>query len=159
MAKLLQGKVIPFELVKGIVLIPGKADGVPGHFALDTGATQTVLNKTHCGAADAKTREAITFDNGTQNSALASKERALLEIEGEEIERNDPALMDMTYVETPLRSEKAGLVFLGSIGADLLGTGRLVVDYIHKKAVTANPRWRSGFGRCSSTGRPYRRRR
>lgn len=123
-----------FELVKGIALIPGKLDNVFGYFALDTGATQTVLNKTYCGVADTKAEKAITFDKGTKNSDILRKNRVLLTVADKEIEVTNPLIMDMAYVEIPLRSEKPELVFLGSIGADLIGTERLIVDYIHKQA-------------------------
>jgi hypothetical protein len=131
----LQGKPIAFRLVKGIVLIPGKIDNIAGYFALDTGATQTILNKAHCGAVNTAAEEAITFDNGTQSSEIASMDKALLTVADSEIEVASPCVMDMTYVEVPLRAENPDLVFLGSIGADMIGTERLVVDYIHKQAI------------------------
>jgi hypothetical protein len=133
--KNLEGKVITFELVKGIALIPGKIDNTDGYFALDTGATQTILNKEHCGVADITFEEAITFDKGTQSSAIASMDKALLTVDGTEIEVVSPNVMDMTYVEVPFRAENPNLVFLGSIGEDIIGTERLVVDYIHKQAI------------------------
>jgi predicted aspartyl protease len=133
--KNLQGKVIIFELVKGIALIPGKIDNICGYFALDTGATQTTLNKAHCGAVNTAAEKAITFDNGTQSSEIASMDKALLTVANTEIEVANPSVMDMTYVEVPLRTENPDLVFLGSIGADMIGTERLVVDYIHKQAI------------------------
>jgi hypothetical protein len=133
--KKLQGKEIPFELVKGIALISGKIDNICGYFALDTGATQTVLNKTYCCLTDATVEKAITFNNGTQSSELASKDKVLLTVGDTEIEVDNPVIMDMTYVETPLRDENPKIVFLGSIGADMIGKERLIVDYIHKLAI------------------------
>lgn len=134
----LQGKAIKFKLVKGIVLMDGKIDHISGYFALDTGATQTVLNKAYCRISDRGVKEestAITFDNGTQNSRIVSKENALLTIADKEIEVADPLFMDMAYVEVPLRTEDSKLVFLGSVGADMIGKERLIVDYIHKQVI------------------------
>lgn len=55
---------IDFELADGIILIPGSVNGIAGHFAFDTGATQTVLNKTYFSGNQAgEEKEAITFDS------------------------------------------------------------------------------------------------
>lgn len=43
--------------------------------------------------------------------------------------------MDMDYVERPLRETRPTLAFLGSIGADILGVGRLIIDYPHRQVI------------------------
>lgn len=52
---------------------------------------------------------------------------------------NNTPTMDMSYVETPLRTIKPGLCFLGSIGADLIGKDRLLIDYNDKHLVLNAP--------------------
>jgi len=120
-----------FELVEGIPLIPGTCGETFGCFAFDTGATQTVLNQAHC-AAEALPMEghsAVTFDNGTQSSGVSALHQAHLTLDGCPVELEHPTMMDMTYVEAPLQKSKEGLCFLGSIGADLIGQSRMLIDY------------------------------
>ncbi len=125
-------QTLRFELVEGIALIPGTCGDTSGYFAFDTGATQTVLNQAHC-AAEALPAEggksAVTFDNGTQSSGISELCQAHLTLDGCSVELEHPPLMDMTYVETPLQKSKEGLCFLGSIGADLIGQQRMLIDY------------------------------
>lgn len=128
-------KTVAFELVDGIALIRGKIGDTAGHFALDTGAAQTVFNQTYCDTANAAAKEAITFDGGTQSSKVSSGDSIRFTLSDEEIELKKPLLMDMTYAETPLRKEKPDLIFLGSIGADRLGTGLFLMDYPQRQAV------------------------
>ena len=222
-------KKVAFELIDGIILVSGEIKNVSGYFAVDTGATQTVLNKTCIGVQGATAvfgramqhrwlchppclpsgrlrrlsrhrrrlaaensegplgaptgglarpqgesrltpaepenaasvpvgtpsgvvsplytdtyihsttniveKKAITFDNSTQSSGISMKDTESISVSGEKIELNNVNIMDMDYVETPLRKAKPTLSFLGSIGADILGVGRLIIDYPRKQVV------------------------
>lgn len=129
-------KKAAFELIDGIILVSGEIENVSGYFAIDTGAAQTVLNKIYCDlATNVVEKEAITFDNGTQNSGIMVKDTERISVSGEEIELNNVSIMDMDYVERPLRKTKPGVVFLGSIGADILGGGCLIIDYPRKRVI------------------------
>lgn len=131
-----QEKKAAFELIDGIILVAGAINGISGHFAVDTGATRTVLNRTYCAqATDATETNAVTFDGGMQSSEISRKDKEIISVAGEEIELKSVPIMDMDYVERPLRKTNANLVFLGSIGADMLGVGRLIIDYHHHQVI------------------------
>ena len=69
-----QDKKVAFELIDGIILVPGEIKNVFGYFAIDTGATQTVLNKTYINSTtNIVEKKAITFDNSTQSSGISMK--------------------------------------------------------------------------------------
>lgn len=124
------------ELVDGIVLVPGSVNGLEGHFALDTGATETVLNATYCdGARGGEGEPALTFDSSVQSSATLTADEASISFCDEVHELRGATLIDMGYVETPLRAVKSDLRLLGSIGTDLIGRGRLLIDYVHASIV------------------------
>ncbi|MBQ9460073.1 MAG: aspartyl protease family protein [Oscillospiraceae bacterium] len=126
----------PFELVDGIVLLPGTAEGAKGHFALDTGATQTVLNRRYCTRSGEASDDAVTFSGSEQSSAAVKLDAAEISFAGITIRLDAPTLLDMSYVEQPLRNGgMPSLRFLGSIGANHLCSGRLVVDYPARRVV------------------------
>lgn len=130
-------KTVIFELVDGIVLIPGRVGNTEGFFAFDTGATRTVINQNYCdmGNASVMEKEAITFNNATKGSKVSKLDTVHIFYTDIETVIEKPTIMDMTYVETPLRKTKEDIVFLGSIGADLIGREALIIDYVDKKIV------------------------
>lgn len=131
-----QDKKVAFELIDGIILVPGEIKNVFGYFAIDTGATQTVLNKTYINSTtNIVEKKAITFDNSTQSSGISMKDTESISVSGEKIELNHVHIMGMDYVEVPLRKTKPALSFLGSIGADIFGVGRLIIDYPRKQVI------------------------
>lgn len=131
---------IDFELADGIILIPGNVNSIDGYFAFDTGATQTVLNKTYYSGIHAENgKEAITFDNSVKSSDTSTASSASVAFGGMVYDLNNTTTMDMTYVETPLRTIKPELRFLGSIGADLITNDRLLIDYKNKQLVLCAP--------------------
>lgn len=66
---------------------------------------------------------------------IAIADYAAISIGDENIALQNVPVMDMGYVETPLREAKPNLHFLGSLGGDVIGTKRLIVDYIHKQVI------------------------
>ncbi|MBE7005095.1 MAG: hypothetical protein E7425_12625 [Ruminococcaceae bacterium] len=125
-----QDRAAAFELVDGIILLPGTAEGAEGHFALDTGATRTVLNRTYCALPGENVQNAVTFSGSEQSSAVTKLEDARVRFADTDLWLVSVPVLDMSYVECPLRDAGAfGVRFLGSIGANLLSTGRLVIDY------------------------------
>lgn len=119
---------VAFEAVEGIVLIPGGVDGTAGYFAFDTGAMETVLNSARVGAGGGAHSDAVTFSGGTRASRVTTKDGAVLSFGGITAELDAPKAIDMSYVEAPLRKARADICFLGSIGADLIGDERFILD-------------------------------
>lgn len=131
-----ENHTVSFELVDGIILIPGRVGSAEGHFAFDTGATKTVLNSAYCKqSSDADDKSAVTFDAGTQSSRIGTADETVVSFGGLEATLQSQPVMDMAYVEQPLRASMPELCFLGSIGAELIGKGRLIVDYPSRKIV------------------------
>lgn len=132
-----QNKRVAFELVDGIVLLPGMVGETKGFFAFDTGATRTVINQKYCDMDKALSadKDAITYDNDTKSSKVSKLEKITISYADEDTVIDNPTVMDMTYVETPLKKSKDDVVFLGSIGADLIGKNPLIVDYVNKEIV------------------------
>lgn len=124
-------RVMDVRILDGIVLVPGSLDGVEGCFALDTGATETVLNLAHYdGPADVPADSGITYDRETKVNRVFFAEDASIVLGGEEVPLKRVSVMDMGYVEGPMRGLDEGLTLLGAIGADVIGSGRLLIDYL-----------------------------
>ena len=129
-----QERKAAFELIDGIILVPGAIKDTSGYFAIDTGAVQTVLNRIYCASAPgSEIKEALTFNGGMKPSDISTGSAEKISVAGWEITLSSALTMDMDYVERPLRKGRDDLVFLGSIGADILGTGLLLIDYPNKQ--------------------------
>ncbi len=129
---------IEFKNLAGIMLIPARANGVEGWFAFDTGAMQTSLNRSYFPELVGETKQVAIFDENVALSGAA--ETNLQELVFGNIAVNDlpVILMDMTYVETSLRTVEPDIRFLGSIGMEAFGNVPILLDYEHSK-ITAAP--------------------
>lgn len=129
---------IPFRNIKGIILIDGEVNGIKGQFAFDTGATQTVFHQRRVGCGVENEKEAITFDEGTQNSQVSTIEKPSVKIGDIPVSMEHVFVMDMDYVESELKKEFPEVSFLGSLGHDLIAKGVIEIDY-SKEQLTFNP--------------------
>lgn len=125
---------IPFEVVSGIVLLNVSVNGKIGYMAFDTGAMQTCLNKTHFTEIEGKDVEVAKFDNEVKKAATVV---TTCEIKCSDWLVSDASvlLLDMNYVEKPLRGVKTDLVFLGTMGIDIIKKHTVLLDYTNSQIV------------------------
>lgn len=128
-------KTLSFRLEKGIIMIPGSVNGKKGHFAFDTGATRTALNLCQIDGGLNVEGNAIIFDQSTQSFGVQVLESAELVLDTLVMERGGLTLMDMSYVEKPMRKHFPDLVFLGAIGHDIIRDWRVLIDYPARRIV------------------------
>lgn len=120
--------IIPIEVVSGIILINVSVNGINGYMAFDTGAMKTCLNKFHFPDFVGKDIEVAKFDNEMKT---ASAVESICDIRCHEwvAPKTSVLLLDMDYVEKPLRNIKPDLCFLGTIGIDLIREHTVLLDY------------------------------
>lgn len=130
-------RVIEAEIISGIILIPGSAEGRAGYYALDTGTARTVLNLSYLQhlTDNAGSYEISEYIHDERCAKAKSTKEISLFCGGEFIRVYDPAMINMACMETPLRSISIDLCFLGSIGMDLLGRSRMVIDSPARKVI------------------------
>ncbi len=130
--------IIRFNPLAGLVLVMGRADGVEGLFAFDTGAMQTSLNKKYFSGFEGKSAEVAVFDKSMSDTAAA--ETVLGEFAVGDIAAHGlPALLiDMSYVEDALRAVDPDVRFYGSVGLDFFGMTPILLDY-GRCEMTVNP--------------------
>lgn len=119
---------IPFELVDGIVLIEVSIDGQKGHMAFDTGAMATCINKHYFLNQQGEEKEIKKFDENLKTSAV-TKGSNTISFGDRTMEQIETLSVDFDYVEKPLRKTKAELIFLGTLGIDVLGETNIMIDY------------------------------
>ncbi|MGT2666790.1 hypothetical protein ACVRYP_05690 [Streptococcus rifensis] len=119
---------IPFELVDGIVLIEVTIDDKKGHMAFDTGAMATCINKHYFLGQQGEEKEIKKFDENLKTSAVI-KGTKTISFGDRTLEQIKTLSVDFDYVEKPLRKTKADLVFLGTLGIDVLGQTNIMIDY------------------------------
>lgn len=129
---------IPFKLADGIILVPVTANGKAGFFAFDTGAMQTAVNKAHLPEMQGQQVQIAKFTEGVQESSAA--EGTLSTLRFSEIELADlPVLiMDLMYVENALKSVMPDLLFLGTLGIDVIRNYAVLLDY-QASEITLDP--------------------
>lgn len=119
---------IPFELVDGIVLIEVSIDGQKGHMAFDTGAMATCINKHYFLNQQGEEKEIKKFDENLKTSAVI-KGANTISFGDRTLEQVKTLSVDFDYVEKPLRETKVELVFLGTLGIDVIGQTNVMIDY------------------------------
>src|SRR3712207_5935227 len=110
---------IPFETVSGIILMKAAVNSTDGFMAFDTGAMQTCLNRVYFPSLAGKSVEVAKFDQDIQ-TASAAEAVCDLRCHRWSVSGASVLLLDMNYVEAPLRQLKPELRFLGTIGIDLI---------------------------------------
>ena len=125
---------LPFEVVSGIVLLNVSVNGKTGYMAFDTGAMQTCLNKTHFTEIEGKEVEVAKFDNEVKKASTVVT-TCDIECNDWSISEASVLLLDMGYVEKPLRGAKPDLDFLGTMGIDLIKSHTVLLDYANLQVV------------------------
>ena len=128
---------IEFKNLAGIMLIPARANGVQGWFAFDTGAMQTSLNRSYFPELVGETKQVAIFDENVALSGAAETNLQELVFGNTAVNDLSVILMDMTYVETSLRTVEPDIRFLGSIGMEIFGNVPILLDYEHSRITTA----------------------
>lgn len=125
---------ISFELISGIILLNVSVNGLNGHMAFDTGAMQTCLNKSHFSEIEGKSKNIAKFDNEVKK---ASTIETTCNISCNEwhIPEAPVLLLDMGYVERPLRGAKPDLDFLGTVGIDIIKNHTVLLDYSNSQII------------------------
>lgn len=123
---------IKFQNIAGIILIPAKANSQDGWFAFDTGAMQTVLNNNYFPELTGEKRDVAVFDSEMSVTGAAETYLQELVIDAIPADNSQPVLlMDMSYVETELRTLQPDVRFLGSLGTDIFKNVPILLDYEH----------------------------
>lgn len=120
---------IPYKLVNGILLIPVVANGKEGFFAFDTGAMQTAINRAHFPEMQGEQIDIAKFTEGVRKSTEAEGVLDSLCFAGTELSKLPVLIMDLMYVENPLKTLLPGLVFLGTLGIDVIRDHTVLLDY------------------------------
>lgn len=120
---------IPYKLVNGILLIPVAANGKEGFFALDTGAMQTAVNRAHFPEMQGEQIDIAKFTEGVRKSTAAEGVLDSLCFAGTELSNLPVLIMDLMYVENPLKTLLPGLTFLGTLGIDVIRDHTVLLDY------------------------------
>ncbi len=129
---------IKFKNVAGIMLIPARADGVDGWFALDTGAMQTSLNRVYFPDIEGSAAEVAVFDSGMSVAKASSVTIREFTVGGRTLNDLPVILTDMTYVEKSLRAVEPEICFYGSVGVDSFGERPFLIDY-ESSEITVEP--------------------
>lgn len=125
---------IPFEVVGGIILLDVSAEGKSGRMAFDTGAMQTCLNRKYFPALAGEEKQAAVFDGGMKAEAAVSG-KCRLSCHDWVLPETPVVLLDLDYVEKPLRGLRSGLVFLGTLGIDQIRSHTVFLDYAGSRLI------------------------
>ncbi len=131
--------IIKFRLVSGIILIPATADGKGGYFAFDTGASRTAINKEYFPEFKGEEVEVVKFSEDVKKAGAIKGVLPLIKFSNVEIENKEVLIMDLMYVENALKQLVPNLVFLGSIGMDIIGNYNILLDYKNEE-INLNPK-------------------
>ena len=96
--------------------------------AFDTGAMQTCLNKNYFAGYEGNEKEVSVF-SGELKSETTLTAKCKINCYDWDMTDTSVLLLDMDYVEKPLKSIKADVVFLGTIGFDVIGSHNVLLDY------------------------------
>lgn len=120
---------IPYKLAGGILLIPVAANGKEGYFAFDTGAMQTAVNQAYFPEMQGEQIDIAKFTEGVRKSTAAEGVLDSLCFAGTEFSKLSVLVMDLMYVENPLKAILPDLVFLGTLGIDVIRDHTVLLDY------------------------------
>lgn len=126
--------IIPFELVGGIIVLNVSVNGKNGYMAFDTGAMQTCLNKIQFAEIEGKEVEVAKFDNQVKKDSTVVT-TCDINCGDWNISEASVLLLDMNYVEKPLRGIKSDFVFLGTMGIDIIKSHTVLIDYANSIVV------------------------
>ena len=132
-------EIIHFENVEGLMMITGRADGVEGLFALDTGAMQTSLNKKYFSDFEGKSATVAIFDNVESEAAAAEVTVREFSVGNITVQGIKAMCIDMSYVENALRTVDPNVCFYGSVGMDFFGDSSILIDY-ERSEITVDPK-------------------
>lgn len=130
--------VLNFKLVNGIIIIDAEADGVCGQFAFDTGAMQTVIDPKYFPDVSGENVDVAKFSDGIKETGAKLGKLESAVFGGLSVSNLSTLIMDMSYVETPLKGLMPELRLLGTLGIDVLGSFVILLDYAAGK-ITLNP--------------------
>ena len=119
---------IPFETVGGIILLDVTVNGKSGQMAFDTGAMQTCLNKSYFADAKGSEKQVSVF-SGELKAETTVAAKCTIKCREWETADTSVLMLDMDYVEKPLKSLKADIRFLGTVGYDVIGSHKVLLDY------------------------------
>ena len=119
---------IPFELLSGIILLDVSVNGKCGKMAFDTGAMQTCLNRSHFEDFEGERKEVSKFD-GAVKTETTVKGKCDIQCQDWNLSDIPVILLDMDYVEKPLKAVKPDLIFLGTMGIDLIRSHKVFLNY------------------------------
>lgn len=127
---ILRENIINFKLCNGIILLSGELEGNRGFFAFDTGATKTVLNVKYCNKNSlGEKMDVVSFNGALENSKVIEGKDTIISLGELSLNLKSPKLMNMDYVETPLRNVEEKLCFLGALGLDSFQMRHFIIDY------------------------------
>lgn len=118
---------IHFELIGGIIMLDVSVNGKHGQMAFDTGAMQTCLNKNYFDFSGEQ-KDISKFD-GSVKTETAAKFNCDIKCNEWIMPNTSVMIVDMDYVEKPLKGVKANLIFLGTIGIDMIRSHKVLIDY------------------------------
>lgn len=115
--------------------VKAEINGLPGRFILDTGASSTCvgLEQADRFQLDSEVSEVLAAGAGASDLATRISEKNRICLGKWEDKEAQIVILDLVHVNQALLLHEAEEVD-GIIGADLLETGRAVIDY-HKKVL------------------------
>lgn len=119
---------IPFELLNGIILLDVSVNGKSGKMAFDTGAMQTCLNSSHFKNFEGERKEVSKFD-GAVKTETTVKGKCDMQCRDWNLTDLPVILLDMDYVEKPLKAVRSDLIFLGTMGIDVIRSHKVLLHY------------------------------
>ena len=122
---------LPYKLVDGILLIPAAANGKEGFFAFDTGAMQTAVNKAHFPELQGEQINIAKFSEEVKETVADQGVLDNLRVPGIERTNMPVLIMDLMYVENALTPSMPDLMFLGTLGIDVISKYTVLLDYNH----------------------------
>lgn len=132
---------IKFKVIYGILLVDAQIDGVKGVVAFDTGSANSVLSSKYFGKNDEHkvAQPAVDSTDGKARVEIRNKIGNYISNDylfgGYLLDLNSFPLLDMTYVEIPLKTADSELCFLGTIGMNFIKKHVVSVDYINNVIV------------------------
>lgn len=135
---------IKFDLISGIILIHCEILGQSGVMAFDTGAMKTCLNYKYFADAAELDKRVVKFDGGVSETA-SYKCNADIALEGLLVRDIQVGVMDLEYVEKPLRAVDPNIKFIGTLGIDVIKEHIVSIDYIEKELILDEPQKMEGL--------------
>ena len=132
------------ELTKtrtGHITVMIDVNGTPCVFLVDTGGGGTLIDKSKKRKFGLEASKTVDYAAGIGSRSSLVKTEATLQIDGQDIKVDDLYLMDISYINSEFKKNRAKQVD-GVLGTDFLDKYGAVIDYAQQKLFLAKERLR-----------------